>query len=186
MLVHAKTRRSTISDKQTCIAKILSRAPNNKQPCSCQTSLKNLLFHLVQRISLHFKSPDLYLSCTTKVFPKFLPHFNVKEAFKVNNLAPTTMHHGGCHWSRALCQFSGPACSCKKDPCYSRHVYLLTFRFGFVSFLFGFVSFWFRFAKYSLVWSKNKGGGGRGVAGPPPPPRPQDPPLAFLKISQQI
>ena len=44
-------------------------------------------------------------------------HFNVKEAFKVNNLAPTIMHHGRCHWSRALCQVSGRACSCKKDPC---------------------------------------------------------------------
>ena len=30
---------------------------NNKQPCSCQTSLRNLLFHLVQRISLHLESP---------------------------------------------------------------------------------------------------------------------------------
>ena len=28
------------------------------------------------------------------------------------------MHHGRCHWSRALCQVSGRACSCKKDPCW--------------------------------------------------------------------
>ena len=28
-----------------------------------------------------------------------------------------TMHHGRCYWSRALCQVSGRACSCKKDPC---------------------------------------------------------------------
>ena len=27
------------------------------------------------------------------------------------------MHHGRCHWSRALCELSGCACSCKKDPC---------------------------------------------------------------------
>ena len=27
------------------------------------------------------------------------------------------MHHGRCHWSRALCQVSGRACSCKKDAC---------------------------------------------------------------------
>ena len=27
------------------------------------------------------------------------------------------MHDGRCHWSRALCQVSGRACSCKKDPC---------------------------------------------------------------------
>ena len=28
-----------------------------------------------------------------------------------------TMQHGRCHWSRALWQVSGRACSCKKDPC---------------------------------------------------------------------
>ena len=28
-----------------------------------------------------------------------------------------TMQHGRCHWSRALWQVSGHACSCKKDPC---------------------------------------------------------------------
>ena len=60
-----------------------SRAPNNsKHPCSCQTSLKNLLFHLVQRISRHFKSPDLYLFCTTKVFPKFLLPFQSQASFQ--------------------------------------------------------------------------------------------------------
>ena len=60
-----------------------SRATNNnKQPCSCQTSLRNLLFHLVQRISLHFKSTDLYLFCTTKVFPKFLLPFQSQANFQ--------------------------------------------------------------------------------------------------------
>ena len=44
-------------------------------------------------------------------------HFNIKQAFKVNNLVPMTMQHGRCHWSRALWQVSGRACSCKKDPC---------------------------------------------------------------------
>ena len=51
-------------------------------------------------------------------------HFNFKQAFKVNNLAPTTMHHGRCHWSRALCQVRGRACSCKKDPCSHRGIKL--------------------------------------------------------------
>ena len=60
-----------------------SRAPNNnKQPCSCQTSLRDLLFHLVQRISLHFKSTDLYLFCTTTVFPKFLLPFQSQASFQ--------------------------------------------------------------------------------------------------------
>ena len=27
------------------------------------------------------------------------------------------MHHDRCHWLRALCQVSGRACLCKKDPC---------------------------------------------------------------------
>ena len=56
------------------------RAPNkNKQPCSCQTFLRNLPFHLIQCISLHLKSPDLYLFCKTKVFPKFLLPFESQE-----------------------------------------------------------------------------------------------------------
>ena len=60
-----------------------SRAPNNnKQPCSCQTSLRNLLFHLVQRISLHFKSPDLYLFSTTNAIPKSLLPFESQARFQ--------------------------------------------------------------------------------------------------------
>ena len=61
----------------------LDQAPNNnKHPCSCQTSLRNLLFHLAQRISLLFKSPDLYLFCTTKVFPKLLLPFESQASFQ--------------------------------------------------------------------------------------------------------
>ena len=60
-----------------------SRAPNNdKQPCSCQTSLRNLLCQLVQHISLPFKSPYLYLICTTKVFPKLLLSFESQASFQ--------------------------------------------------------------------------------------------------------
>ena len=67
--------------------------------CSCQTSLGNLLFHLVKRISLHFKSPDLYLFVQQRSFLSSCYHFSLKQAFKVNNLVPMTMHHGRCHWS---------------------------------------------------------------------------------------
>ena len=35
-----------------------------------------------ERISLHFKSTDLYLFCTTKVFPKFLLPFQSQESFQ--------------------------------------------------------------------------------------------------------
>ena len=31
-------------------------------------------------------------------------HLNRKQAFKVKNLVPITMHHGRCYWSRALYQ----------------------------------------------------------------------------------
>ena len=47
-----------------------------------QTSLRNLLFHLVQRISLHVKSTDLYLFCTANVFPKFLLPFQSQASFQ--------------------------------------------------------------------------------------------------------
>ena len=96
-----------------------SRAPNNnKQPCSCQTSLRNLLFHLVQRASVSTLNHQIFTYFVQRrSFLSSCYHFNLKEAFKVNNLAPMTMHHGRCYWSRALCQVSGRACSCKKDPC---------------------------------------------------------------------
>ena len=48
-------------------------------------------------------------------------HFNLKQAFKVNNSVPMTMQHGRCHCSRAIWQVSGRACSCKKDPCFLAH-----------------------------------------------------------------
>jgi len=96
-----------------------SRAPNNnKQPCSCQkTSLRNLLFHLVQRICLHFKSPDLYLFCTTKTFPKFPLPFESQasfqsEEFGSDDYAPPSLSLVACSLSSC-----GRACSCKKDPC---------------------------------------------------------------------
>ena len=44
--------------------------------------LKKLTLHLVQRISLHFKSPDFYLFCTTKVFPKSLLPFESQASFQ--------------------------------------------------------------------------------------------------------
>ena len=59
-----------------------SSAKQQQQACSCLTSLRNLLFHLVQRISLHFKSTDLYLFCRTKVFPKFLLPFQSQASFQ--------------------------------------------------------------------------------------------------------
>ena len=37
-------------------------------------------------------------------FPSCCCHLNVKQAFKVKNLVPMTMHHCRCHWPRALYQ----------------------------------------------------------------------------------
>ena len=87
-----------------------SRAPNNnKQPCSCQTSLRNVLFHLVPRINLHFKSPDLYLFCTTKVFPKFLLPFESQarfqsEEFGSHDNAPRSLSLVACSLSNLSAQ----------------------------------------------------------------------------------
>ena len=39
-------------------------------------------------------------------FPSYCCHLNVKQAFKVKNLVPMTMHHCRCHWPRALYQVS--------------------------------------------------------------------------------
>ena len=82
-----------------------SRAPkNNKMPCSCQTSLRNLLFHLVPRISLisTFNHQMFTYFVQRRSFLSSRYHLNLKQAFKVKNLVPMTMHYGSCHWSRAL------------------------------------------------------------------------------------
>ena len=96
-----------------------SRAPNNnKQPCSCQTSLRNLLFHLVQRISLHFKSTDLYLFCTTKVFPKFLLPFESQASFQSEEFGP--YDYAPQPLSLVACSLSGlnAHAHAKKKPCF--------------------------------------------------------------------
>ena len=97
-----------------------SRAPNiNKQPCSCQTSLRNLLFHLVQRISLHFKSTDLYLFCTTKVFPKFLLPFQSQASFQSEQFG--SYNHAARSLSLVACSLTSQRSRMlmQKDPCSS-------------------------------------------------------------------
>ena len=84
---------------------------------SCQTSLRKLLFHLVQRIRLHFKSPDLYLFCTTKISPTFLLPFESQASFQSEEFGSYDLiHHGGCHWSRALYQVAVAHAYAKKTP----------------------------------------------------------------------
>ena len=60
----------------------------NSFNASVSTSNHHIFTHFVQRRS--FLS-----SCY---------HLNLKQAFKVKNLVPMTMHHSRCHWSRALYQ----------------------------------------------------------------------------------
>ena len=81
---------------------------NPKETCSF-TSFKASVSNLNHQIFTYFVYRRSFLSSCY--------HFNLKQAFKVNNLVPMTKHHGRCHWSRALCQVSGRACSCKKDSC---------------------------------------------------------------------
>ena len=95
-----------------------SRVPNNnKQPYVCQTSFRNLLFHLFLGISLHFKSPDLYLFCTTKVFPKFLLPFESQanfqsEEFGSCDYAPRSLSLVAC----SLSSLSAHTHAKKKNP----------------------------------------------------------------------
>ena len=82
-----------------------SRVPNNNnQPCSCQTSLRNFLFHLVQHISLHFKSPDLNFFWTMKAFSKFLLPFESQASFQSEEFgsydyAPLSLSLASCSLS---------------------------------------------------------------------------------------
>ena len=43
-------------------------------------------------------------------------HLNLKQAFKVKNLVPMTMHHCRCHWPRALYQVSMRMLMQKRPP----------------------------------------------------------------------
>ena len=64
----------------------------------------------------------------------------------MKNLAPMTMHHGRCHRSRALCEVSCRACSCKKDPCWQ--IVIVNEVFDYFEYqiifasLFAFISVW--------------------------------------------
>ena len=100
-----------------------SRAPNNnKKPCSCQTSLRNLLFHLVPRISLisTFNHQMFTYFVQRRSFLSSRYHLNLKQAFKVKNLVPMTMRRGRYHWSRALYQVLVRMLMQKKTPVIKR------------------------------------------------------------------
>ena len=86
-------------------------------------TLRNLLFHLVQRISLHLKSPDLYLFCTTKVFPKFLLPFQSQASFQSEQFgsyvyAPRSLSAGRVPFVKSAVAHAHE----KKTPVYSMHV----------------------------------------------------------------
>ena len=54
-------------------------------------------------------------------FLSFCYYLNLKQAFKVKNLVPMTMHQGRCHWWRALYQVFVHMLM-QKDPCSTKHV----------------------------------------------------------------
>ena len=47
---------------------------------------------------------QIFTSFRQRSFLSSCYHLNFKQAFKVTNLVPMTMHHCRCHWSRALYQ----------------------------------------------------------------------------------
>ena len=107
-----------------------SRAPNNnKQPCSCNTSLRNFLFHLVQRISLHFKSPDLYLFCTTKVLSKFLLPFESQASSQSEEFFSYDYTPRSSSLVASSLSEHAPA---KKDPCWFGTGYVRTYVHPFI------------------------------------------------------
>ena len=79
------------------------------------SDILDMFFQLVQRISLHFKSPYLYLFCTTKVFPKFLLPFESQasfqsEEFGSHDYAPQSL-------SLVACSLSGLGAQIPVDLC---------------------------------------------------------------------
>ena len=109
LLIKTRVERQTITNSHVCV-----RHP--WETCSF-VSFSESVSTLNHQIFTYFVQRRPFLSSCY--------HFNLKQAFKVNNLAPMTMHHGRRHWSRALCQVSGRACSCRRvesmtspiDPC---------------------------------------------------------------------
>ena len=75
-----------------------------------------MLFQLVQSISLHFKSPYLYLFCTTKVFPKFLLPFESQQSFQSEEFG--SYDYAPRSLSLDVCSLSGPGAHAhvKKTP----------------------------------------------------------------------
>ena len=71
---------------------------------------------ILEKLSLSPRSTHLSpLSVNHQIFTSFgqrwsflssCYHLNLKQAFKVKNLVPMTMHHCHCHWPRALYQVS--------------------------------------------------------------------------------
>ena len=79
---------------------------------------------ILEKLSLSPRSTHQSpLSVNHQIFPSFgqrqsflssCCHLNLKQAFKVKNLVPMTMHHAHCHWSRALYQVASALAPAKR------------------------------------------------------------------------
>ena len=79
-----------------------------------QQQLAMFVSDILEKLSLSARSTHQSpLSVNHQVFTSFGQrrsslsssyHLNLKQAFKVKNLVPMTMHHCRCHWSRVLYQ----------------------------------------------------------------------------------
>ena len=76
--------------------------------------LEKLAIDLVQRIRLYINHQIFTYFVQRRSFLSSCYHLNLKQAFKVKNLVPMTMHHAHCHWSRALYQVASALAPAKR------------------------------------------------------------------------
>ena len=106
-----------MAPRQQCILCQTLQFLKEKQDSKSSSKQKNsamLVSDILEKLSLSPRSAHQSpLSVNHKIFTSFgqrrsflssCCHLNLKQAFKVKNLVPMTMHHCRCHWSRALYQ----------------------------------------------------------------------------------
>ena len=76
--------------------------------------LEKLAIDLVQRIRLYINHQIYTYFVQRRSFLSSCYHLNLKQAFKVKNLVPMTMHHARSHWSRALYQVASALAHAKR------------------------------------------------------------------------
>ena len=115
-----------ISTQQQCILpqalRFLKGNQDNKSSAKQQQAgmfvskdiLEKLAIDLVQRIRLYINHQIYTYFVQRRSFLSSCYHLNLKQAFKVKNLVPMTMHHARSHWSRALYQVASALAHAKR------------------------------------------------------------------------